>query len=375
MIYLDNSATTRYKPKSVIDCYYREATNSANSGRSGHSDAIALMTKIYKAREVIKEYVGANDDYEVIFTSGATEGLNIAIQGYLKGKEGDVITTMLEHNSVIRPLHYISQNQNININYIKPNEIGQVTSDMVREKITSDTKLIVINHTSNVIGVTQDIASIGIVAREYNIPLLIDTAQSLGHTKINMVSDNISILVGCGHKGLQAMQGIGFIVIKKDILLSPIKFGGTGTNSDSLEQPTLYPEGFECGTLNSPAIVSLIPAIEWLNEHQSQLERKEKLLSGELIYGLKQINHVKLYSSYPSSVISFNIDSFSSSEIADILSENNIAVRGGLHCAPLAHKYLNTFDIGTVRASIGFNNSMYDIKKLLEVVENIAKSI
>lgn len=375
MIYFDNSATTRFKPKSVIDCFCAEAIRSSNSGRSGHTDCTNLAAKIYRTREKIKAYVGANDDYEVIFTSGCTEALNLAIFGYLKGKKGNVITTIWEHNSVIRPLNYLEKYGEITVTYLTPDENGKITPQTVENSINNDTLLIVINHTSNVNGHEQEVGEIGKIAHKHNIPYLVDSAQALGHTDINMVAENIDMLACCGHKGLQALQGVGFLVVKRDIPLTPIRYGGTGTNSANLDQPAIMPEGFECGTQNGGGIISICPAIDWLNSHQQKMWQNLKYLSGELIYGLKQINNVTLYSKYPSSVVSFNIADISSTEVADILNQSNIAVRSGLHCAPLAHQYLGTIDRGTVRASLGNNNSIMDVKILLNAVENIAKLV
>ena len=375
MIYLDNSATTRFKPKSVIEAYCSDATHSSNSGRGGHSDCMDLASKIYRAREDIKGYVGAGDSYEVIFTSNCTDSLNLAILGYLRGKKGHVITTMLEHNSTIRPLHHLETSSDISVTYLKPDKNGYITAKMVESAIQPDTLLICICHTSNVTGVTQQISDIGQVANSHNIKLLIDSAQSLGHHPIDMERDNIDMLAGCGHKGLQAMQGIGFLIIKNDIVLSPIKFGGTGTDSHSLVQPTIMPEGYECGTLNSPAIVSLSPAIKWLRINQVKTTANMNKLSKQLISGLKNIKGVKLYSEYPSNVISFSLYDSPSTEIADMLNYRGFAVRSGLHCAPLAHKYLDTTCNGLVRISLGNNNNSRDISSILTAIESISREL
>lgn len=375
MIYLDNAATTRFKPNSVLESYCNDATHSSNSGRGGHSDCMDLASKIYRVREDIKDYVGAGDSYEVIFTSNCTDSLNLAILGYLRDKKGHVITTMLEHNSTIRPLHHLEINNNITVTYLKPDENGYITANMIENVLQSDTLLISICHTSNVTGVTQCISEIGQVAKKHNIKLLIDSAQSLGHHPIDMEGSNIDMLAGCGHKGLQAMQGIGFLVVKNDTILTPIKYGGTGTDSHSLTQPTIVPEGYECGTLNSPAIVSLTPAIKWLRMNEANTTTNLNKLSKQLISGLSNIRGVKLYSKYPSTVISFSLHDSPSTEIADMLNYRGFAVRSGLHCAPLAHKYLETMDNGLVRMSIGNNNNSRDIMAVLVAIESISREI
>ncbi len=375
MIYFDNAATTRFKPKTVLESFYHECTHSSNSGRGGHNDSMDASSKIYKARTDILDYVGASEDYEVIFTSNCTDSLNLALLGYLSGKKGHVITTMMEHNSTIRPLHHLADVTDITVTYLAPDASGHITGKMVQDAIRTDTILISISHTSNVTGATQPIADIAKVANSHNIKMLIDTAQSLGHCPINMAESGIDMLAGCGHKGLQAMQGIGFLVVKNNIQLTPIKFGGTGTDSHSLKQPTIMPEGFECGTVNGPAIISLSAAIKWLKINEEKTNRKMHNLSMHLFNGLNKIKGIKLYSEFPSYVISFSMFDIPSTEVADMLNYKGFAVRSGLHCAPLAHKHLGTTDNGLVRISIGNNNNDRDIRDLLIALEVISKEL
>lgn len=376
MIYLDNSATSRFKPECVVNAMVNQLQNSCNSGRSGHKDCIELGMKIYNARETLKNFVGANDDYQVIFTSGCTEALNLAIFGSqtVLGTDYQIITTLNEHNSVLRPITKLAKNYNIDIAYLVPNENGVVTSKILENAITDKTRLVIINHTSNVTGANCDITEIGKVTAKYGIKLLVDSAQSLGHCPINMLDSHIDMLAIAGHKGIYGPQGIGALIVHNDTQLTPLKYGGTGTNSDDLEQPLVLPEAFEAGTLNTPAILGMEQAIIWSSKNKNNVHQLHRYLSSELIYGLKQINGIKLYSNFPSSVISFSLPNHTSSEVADYLSERNIAVRSGLHCAPLIHRHLGTVNDGLVRASIGYNNSIFDIKTLLIELEKLVKS-
>ena len=370
MIYFDNSATSRFKPKSVIEEFNRFVLQSCNSGRSGHNDCIKVATKVLNTRETIKQYLGANDEYEVIFTSNCTEALNMAILGYVT-PNSHVITTVYEHNSVLRPLKFLEDNYGVKVTYLAPDSIGKITAKQVEEAITPNTKLVVINHTSNVTGITQDIWEIGKITKTHNIKLLIDTAQSLGHEIIDMSDMDIDMLASCGHKGIHGMQGVGILVIKKDIKIKHIKFGGTGTDSDMLVQPDHMPEGYEYGTLNTGGILSLAKAFDWTYTNYSTLNRHYKYLSSEILYGLKSMPKITCYSDFPSTVISIKADGYSSSEVAEFLNNHNIAVRSGLHCAPKIHSHLGTIEDGLCRISIGYNNQISDCRNLLHALSRL----
>lgn len=370
MIYFDNSATSRFKPKCVIEEYNRFVLSSSNSGRSGHNDCIRAATKVLFARETIKKWLGANDDYEVIFTSNCTEALNMAILGYVK-PNSHVITTIFEHNSVLRPLRYLEDNFGVKVTYLTPDLTGKISMAELELAITDSTSLIVINHTSNVTGQTQDISEIGKIAQKHNIKLLVDTAQSLGHEVIDMQNMHIDMLASCGHKGIHGMQGTGFLVVKKDITLSHTKFGGTGTDSDILTQPDHMPEGYECGTINTGGILALSKAFDWTYANFATITRHNKYLANEIFSGIKYMPKITCYSDFPSSVIALSVDGYSSNEVAETLNNNNIAVRSGLHCAPKIHQHLGTIEDGLVRISIGYNNTISDCNTLLKVLSKM----
>lgn len=374
MIYLDNAATSKFKPRVMFDAMFAQLSNSSNSGRGGHNDSIDTAIKIFEARNTIKEFINCPSEYEIIWTANCTEALNLAILGYLQQfhqEKINVITTVNEHNSTLRPLFHLRNSQNIDIKVIPAELDGSISPAKISDAIDKDTKLICVNHISNVTGGMTDIGQIGKIARMKGVPLLVDCAQSLGHCTVDIRAENIDFLACAGHKGLHGSQGVGFLVYNTKHSLTPLKFGGTGTHSDSLTQPNDPPEAFESGTLNAPAIIGLGASVDWTAKNFDSINLNIRYLTSELIYGLKSIKGITLYTSQNHGVVSFNYKDYLSSDLGDICNENNIAVRCGLHCAPLIHKHLGTLERGTVRASIGYNNNISDINSLLNLIKNI----
>lgn len=376
MIYFDNSATSRFKPKCVVSTVNWAIFNSCNPSRGSYSDSFSLAEKLYEGRSFIKNMVGANEDFQCIFTPNCTESSNLAILGYIKHlshsidlTNKNVVTTMTEHNATARPLHYASKEYGIEIKYVVPkSKTGAIASDFT-SLIDNNTILICVNHISNVNGMMNDIHSIGALCRQKNIPFFVDSAQSLGHIQINMLNDYIDMLSCAGHKGLHGVQGCGFLIFNQNITLDPIKFGGTGSFSESLEQPISPPECYESGTLNTPAILGTIEGARWTMQHFEELNFTINKLSQEIYYGLSAIPKLTLYSQLGSSVIAFNIENKYSNEIGDYLNSYGIGVRSGLHCAPLMHKYLGTIDRGVVRVSVGLNNNISQVKELIKALK------
>lgn len=363
MIYLDNSATTRFKPVSVLNTLYYTALNSSNSGRGGHNDSIKAAEKVYETRQTILKLLHAPDSlYEVIFTSNCTEALNIAILG-LKPKH--TVVDSFSHNSVLRPLKLLERN---GATFTAVNDFNELNA--VESEINNSSELIAANHVSNVSGRKIDIKAISDMADRYKIPLLVDGAQSLGHENIDMSDGKITFLAGAGHKGLHGVQGVGFLVLKRDVCLEPIKVGGTGTLSSSLEHPADLPESLECGTLNTIGISALKSGIEWTYTNMRVIKAHNDALSALGHKLLASISDVIMYSTFPSPIIAFNVADYPSSEVADYLNGRGIAVRGGLHCAPLAHKALGTLEQGIVRVSLGMNNTKSDIIELYKAINS-----
>ena len=372
MIYLDNSASSYKKPKCVKKMV-KTSLNilTANPGRSGHKASQKIGNLVYETREIIKQFFVA-PDYNVIFTKNCSEALNLAIVGTLKN--GDhVITTCYEHNSVLRTL------ESLKIKGVETTILECNLADFHKEfkdHIKPNTKLVITTLVSNVTGEKCKISQVGKVCRNCNITYLVDGAQGVGHVPINMEEMNVDMLTFSGHKGLLSLTGVGGLVVANFLKLNPIMFGGTGTESENLTQPTQIPEGFEVGTLPTISIVSLFAGIRFLLKNFNKTQKKEEKLSKYLYFSLKKLEFVKIYSNINSvNVFAFNVKGVDSMLVANELNNKNICVRSGLHCAPLIHKKLGTSSTGAVRVSVDFNNSKRDINKLVGALKFVNKKL
>jgi len=370
MIYFDNAATSLIKPDIVKrEILYAIENYTANPGRSGHNEAIKVAQKIYKTREIIKNFFNFSN-FSLIFTKNCTEALNIAIFGTLK-KGDHVITTCYEHNSVLRPLQCLkSKGVEVTILDCNLNEFNE----NLESKIKQNTKLVITTFISNVTGEICDIEDVGKICKKYNILYLVDAAQACGHVEIDMQKLNINMLAFAGHKGLLATTGVGGLLIKEIENLQPLIYGGTGSQSGSLIQPTNTEEDFESGTISSISIIGLGAGLKYLQKNFKNILKKEQNLSKYLYFSLKSLNFIELYSKEDSlNVFSFNIKGIDSMRVANILNEKySIAVRSGLHCAPLIHKRLGTLKTGAVRVSLDFNNEYWEIDYLIKALKEIS---
>lgn len=369
MIYLDNSATSKYKPKKTIKALKNTITKlSTNPGRGSHKLSIKASLKILETRESISEFFNLGKPNNVIFTSGCTESLNMAILGTAKSN-GHIIVSTFEHNSVLRVLNHLKQTKNITYTIIKPKN-EKINISEIQGSIKPNTYLVIINHISNVTGSEQDINKIGAFCKVNKLLFMVDAAQSAGHVKIDMQKNKINLLCAACHKGLLGPQGLGLLLIN-DCDVRPTKFGGTGINSENLEMPNEYPEKLECGTLPVELILSTFESIKFLNKNFDKVNNKIKKLSLILYNHLKNNNKVILYTTnYKSGVFAFNLKHTPPNILANYLNKHDICIRAGLHCAPYAHKYINTFPDGCIRASIGYNNSKRNIKKFIKVLNS-----
>ena len=328
--------------------------------------------KISDTRTLLCDYFNAN---EVIFTKNCTEALNIVVHGILK--RGDhVITTVTEHNSTLRPLYNLQKNGIIELSVINPDKNLKINPSHVRRMIKNNTALIALNAVSNVTGVENDVGKIGAIAAEFRIPFLVDAAQAVPHVSFDMKKQGISYIACAGHKGLHGPQGTGFLALNRLAEITPLIYGGTGTNSDSVYQPHNLPESLEAGTLNAPGIIGLGESVRWTIENLDKITSKIKRLNDRIMFALKTMKNVEVYTPVgtDTGVISFNIKNLDSAETSDILNKKyDIAVRSGLHCAPLMHNFLGTLEKGAVRISIGYNNTDADAEKLIEAVRDIAE--
>jgi cysteine desulfurase/selenocysteine lyase len=378
MVYLDNAATSWPKPEVVyrsMDDYMRHT--GANPGRSGHELSIEAGRIVYETRESLATLFSIGDPTRVIFTSNATEALNIVIGGFLH--PGDhVVTSSMEHNSVMRPLRAAEQ-RGVEVTVVKCSPSGTLhTADMERA-IGSNTRLVALNHASNVVGVLLPIAEVGLIARRRGVRFLVDAAQTAGCSPIDVEAMNIDLLAFSGHKGLYGPQGTGGLYIRKGIesSIEPLKHGGTGSRSEFEYQPDFLPDKYESGTPNTVGLAGLGAGVRFVLEQGGNIQKKERELTSALLDGLRSIDGVVVHAddmaSSRISVISFNILGLTPSEVAiQLEEEHEILCRPGLHCAPTTHRTLGTFPQGTVRLSPGYFSSEEDIDVTLEAVSGIA---
>lgn len=375
MIYFDNAATTFFKPPEVINAAVNTVKNlSVNPGRAAHFLAVKGSALLWRARTIIADFFGCNDPTRVIFTSGCTHALNAAIFGCnLYGKH--VITTALEHNAVLRPLFELKRRGHISLTVIAPGDDGTIDPAGVLQALRPSTALVAVTHVSNVTGAVNPVEKIGEICRKNGVLFLVDAAQSAGHIPIDVRKYDIDMLAVPAHKGLHALPGCGALILSEKAEITPLIFGGTGTNSSSLVQPASYPEGMEAGTLNLPGVAAMARAAKLCKNRFTLRRQKLASLTSLLYNGLKDVKGVRIYSpeSSPSGIVSFNLRQFDSGEVADILSEKYRAcVRSGLHCAPLIHRAFGTEQKGMVRASLSYCNTEQEVSAFIKAIEEIS---
>lgn len=379
MIYLDNAATTYPKPEkvyeSILDCMKNYC---ANPGRAGHKLAMKAAREIYDARENIARLFGISDPMSIVFTHNATDSLNLAIKGVLESKD-HVITTSMEHNSVIRTIKALEE-KGVENTVVKCNEEGVLDCRDIEKAIKPNTKLIVTTHASNVSGTLIDIKSVGEIAKKHGILYLVDASQTAGVYDIQVDENNIDMLAAPGHKCLLGPQGTGILYIRDGLKLSILKEGGTGSKSEELYQPDLTPDKYESGTHNTPGIVGLNEGVKFIFEEGIENIRKhEEELCQYMLDRLNEVPDIKIYgpkdSKKRAAVISINIGNMDSGEVTFLLdSEYEIATRSGIHCSPLAHTTLGTLKQGAVRFSLGYFNTKEDIDKAIEALKEISEN-
>ncbi len=374
MIYFDNAATGGRKPDAVLTAVRAAIRTCANAGRGGHKLALSCLNRVQQCRNALSNHFDGYGFDRVIFTKNCTEALNLAIHGGIKG--GKVLTTTLEHNSVLRPLFTLEKNGVISLEIITPENKKFITLEDIKKHYTSDTQAVVVNASSNVTGEISEIDKIGGFLKNKKAIFIVDGAQAGGHIPIDVDGFSIDALALAGHKGLYSIQGIGVLILGEKAKISPIMQGGTGTESFNPYQPDVYPESLESGTLNLPAICSLEEGIRYVESSISYVSSYLQEMTSYLIDKLSHINDVKLFSrKNPVGIVSFLIDGIPSGEVAEILSNKyDIAVRSGFHCAPLLHKMLNTDDGGLTRVSLSPHNTKREVNTLIYAVKEIANS-
>lgn len=371
MIYFDNSATGGKKPESVYQSVISTIKYlSVNAGRSAHKQALLAEEYLYKTRKLLAEFFGADKYERVIFTKNCTEALNTAIFGILK-PNAHVVTTCFEHNSVLRPLLHLERTGKVSLSIIQPKGDVILASD-VQRALTDKTQLVCVNGASNVTGAINDYEAIGALLQERGITFLLDGAQVAGHAEVNMRSQGIDVLCISGHKGLDAIQGVGALIFNRKTNILPTQFGGSGTESFSTI-PSGYPEMLECGTLNLPSIISLLEGLLYNQQNFKNKQVAILKLTQKLITRLSEVENVRVYSQKnPIGIVSFSYGNYSSQEVAGILSERfDVAVRGGYHCAPRMHEFLKTTANGLVRASLSEWNTEQEIDYFIYALKRV----
>lgn len=380
IIYLDHAATSWPKPPVVKEAMLQAMDIAgANPGRGSHQMAVAASKVLFNTRRMIAALFGIHNPNDIVLTSNTTMSLNLAIKGTLQ--RGDhVITTMMEHNSVRRPLEYLKSLGIIEVDYLPLTEEGQISLERLEKAIRPNTKLVVVSHSSNLLGSILPIQEISAITRKYSILLLVDAAQSAGVLPIHVEEMGIDLLAFPGHKGLLGPQGTGGLYIRPGIIVDPLLHGGTGSQSESIEQPTVRPDRYESGTPNTIGYAGLSAGIEQvLSLTTKRIYDHEWALSQYLMDGLLDIPGLHILGpgkGIPrSGLVSFFIDHIDSAELAFRLDrEHGIAVRAGYHCTPLAHESAGTLERGAVRASFGVNSTEAEVSALLAAVYHLAKA-
>lgn len=380
-IYLDNAATGFPRPDSVTDAVRRWMLEEGGSpGRGHHFLSRRAGDQVSKVRRQVARFFGVNEEFRVAFTYGATDALNMAVKGFLK-KGDHVIISAMEHNSVLRPLRHLVEEDFISLDVIPCNEEGYLVEDLIWAAFQENTRLIVLNHASNVTGTVQQVAKIGAEIRRRGAYLLLDAAQSTGNISVKIDDLKADMIAFAGHKGLFALPGIGGLILGERInQMNTWRQGGTGYNSKSETQPLNWPEAFEAGTMNMPGILSMGKGIEYIEEQG--LEAISACKMGHLSYlwdELSAIRGVALHGPKPEkqrvAVLSFNITDWEPDDVAEILQHNyRVQLRSGLHCAPLAHKTLGTMPDGSVRISPGIFTEQEELDTVVQAIRNMALS-
>lgn len=377
MIYMDNAATTMHKPKEVIDAVVVAMSSMGNAGRGVNEASLSASRLIYDTREKLCRLFGAEDPRQIVFTANSTESLNIAIKGILN--PGDhVIATMLEHNSVLRPL-YEMEKKGVRLTIVKSNLEGTLDLADIENAIAPDTKMIVCTNGSNLTGNYIDPEPIGTLAREKGIVFVVDASQTAGVFPIDVQKMKIDVLCFTSHKGMLGPQGTGGMYVRKGLSVRPLLSGGSGVQTYSKTHPTEMPTALEAGTLNGHGIAGLHAAVEYLEKTGvDTIRAREQDLMWRFYEGVKEIPGVKVYGDFSTknrcAIVTLNIGDYDSSEVSDeLLTEYGISTRSGGHCAPLMHEALGTVEQGAVRFSFSHYNTEEEVDTAIRAIRELAE--
>lgn len=377
MIYMDNAATTMRKPDEVIQAVVNAMNSMGNAGRGAHAASLDASRVIYNAREALARFFHANSPKQIVFTNNSTESLNIAIKGILES--GDhVVTTMLEHNSVLRPL-YEMEEKGVTLTFVKSDTTGRISYEELEEAVRENTKAIICTNGSNLTGNYVDVKRVGEIAKRKGVLFVVDASQTAGVYPIDVQEMNIDILCFTGHKSLLGPQGTGGMCVREGLEVRPLKSGGSGVLTYSKKHPADMPTALEAGTLNGHGIAGLGAAIEYLEkEGIDNIRQKELEHMWKFYHGVKDIPGIKIYGDFETElrcpIVTLNIGDYDSSEVSDeLLMTYGISTRPGAHCAPLMHEALGTVEQGAVRFSFSHYNTDEEIEIAINAIKELAE--
>lgn len=377
MIYMDNAATTMRKPEEVTEAVVRAMHSMGNAGRGANEASLSAARIIYDTREALARFFHAENPKQIVFTSNSTESLNIAIKGLLE--PGDhVVSTVLEHNSVLRPL-YEMEEKGVFVSFVKSDAKGNISYEELETSVRENTKAIICTHGSNLTGNKIDIKRVGEIAKKHNVLFVVDASQTAGVYPIDVQDMKIDILCFTGHKSLLGPQGTGGMYVREGISLKPLKVGGSGVQTYSRTHPEEMPTALEAGTLNGHGIAGLNAAIHYLEREGIDVIREKELAHMWRFYeGVKDIPSVKIYGDFSTNdrcpIVTLNIGEYDSSEVSDeLLMTYGISTRPGAHCAPLMHEALGTVEQGAVRFSFSHYNTTEEVDTAIRAIKELAK--
>lgn len=376
MIYMDNAATTMQKPKKVVQAVAAAMESMGNAGRGAHGASLSASRTVYDTRELLCRFFNGTSPRQIVFTANSTESLNIAIKGVLN--PGDhVVTTVMEHNSVLRPL-YEMKKKGVELTFVKTDERGVMDLADLEAAIRPDTKAIVCTNGSNLTGNYVDVEAVGAVAAKYNVLFIVDASQTAGVFPIDVQKMHIDILCFTGHKSLLGPQGTGGMYVREGLEVRPLLSGGSGVQTYSKTHPKEMPTALEAGTLNGHGIAGLHAAVEYLMaEGIDKIRTREQELMWRFYEGVKDIPNVKVYGDFTTKnrcpIVTLNIGEYDSSEVGDaLLMDYDISIRPGAHCAPLMHEALGTVGQGAVRFSFSHYNTEEEVDTAIRAIQELS---
>lgn len=376
MIYLDNAATTLHKPPQVIEAVADALQSMGNSARGTHAGSMAASHTVYDTRVKLAQLFGCPRADHVAFTANVTEALNIAVNGLI-GRGDHVITTDCEHNSVLRPLYRLADEQGVEVSFVPADRQGNLDYDAFERLMQPHTRAIVCTHASNLTGNLTDLARVSAVAKAHDVLLIVDAAQTAGACPIDMTALGIDVLCFTGHKGLMGPQGTGGLCVREGLTLRHWKVGGSGVQSYSRTHPTQMPTCLEAGTLNSHGIAGLSAALDFIAQvGVGAIHDRETALMRRFYEGVKEVPGVTVYGDFSRrrmAIVTLNIGDYESGAVSDALSEEyGIATRPGAHCAPRMHQALGTVQQGAVRFSFSWFNTEQEIDTAIRAIRELA---